>query len=86
MVYNKYIMKSRSIYYIIKYYLYYIILNFGKPIAMLSTYFKLVSCLDYSLTLKMEAIYSSETSVHVQLPAGSYIPKDRIIHNHRIIT
>jgi hypothetical protein len=36
----------------------------------------LVSCSDYSSTLKMEAIYLSETSVDFQLTTRRYISKD----------
>jgi hypothetical protein len=38
--------------------------------------FNLVSCLAYSLMLKMEAIYSSETSVNFQWTTRRYIPED----------
>jgi hypothetical protein len=44
--------------------------------------FKLVSCSAYFFTLKMEAIYSSETSVDSQRPSRRYIPKYGTIHNH----
>jgi hypothetical protein len=37
--------------------------------------------LAYSLTLKMEATCSSETSVDFQRTTGHYIPKDRTLHN-----
>jgi hypothetical protein len=40
-------------------------------------------CLVYSSTLKMEAIYSSETSVDSQRTEGRYIPEDRTLHNYR---
>jgi hypothetical protein len=36
---------------------------------------------DFS-TLKMEAIRSSETSVHTR-PTQCHIPEDRILHSHR---
>jgi hypothetical protein len=42
-----------------------------------------VSCLAYSPTLKMEVIYSSETSVDFQWITCSYISEDRALHNHR---
>jgi hypothetical protein len=45
---------------------------------------ELVSCLAYFLTLKMEAICSSETSVGSQWTTRRYIPEDGTIHNHRI--
>jgi hypothetical protein len=35
-----------------------------KPAALLAPYFMMVSCLAYFSTLKMEAIYYSETSVY----------------------
>jgi hypothetical protein len=34
-------------------------------------------------TLKMEAIYSSETSVATQQTARRHIPEDDTLHNHR---
>jgi hypothetical protein len=34
-------------------------------------------------TLKMEAIYSSETSVDTQQTTQRYIPEDGTLHNHR---
>jgi hypothetical protein len=42
----------------------------------------LVSCLAYFTTLKMTAIYSSETLVGLQLTTRRYIPEDGILHNH----
>jgi hypothetical protein len=45
--------------------------------------FRLVSCSDYSSTLKMEAVCSSETSVDFQRTTRRYIPQDRTLHNHR---
>jgi hypothetical protein len=44
--------------------------------------FTLVSCLAYSLTLKMEAMCSSEMSVDLQWTTRHYIPEDRTLHNH----
>jgi hypothetical protein len=35
------------------------------------------------LTLKMEVIYASETSIDFQLTTRPYIPEDRTLHNHR---
>jgi hypothetical protein len=35
------------------------------------------------LTLKMEAIYSSETSVDTQQTTRRYISEDGTLHNHR---
>jgi hypothetical protein len=43
----------------------------------------LVSCLSYSSTLKMEANYSSETSVEFQYTTWHYILEDITLHNHR---
>jgi hypothetical protein len=42
-----------------------------------------VSCSAYSSILKMEAIYSSETSIDFQRTTWRYIPEDSIVHNHR---
>jgi hypothetical protein len=44
--------------------------------------FMLVSCLPYSLTSKMEAAFSSETSVDFQQITWRYTPDDRTLHNH----
>jgi hypothetical protein len=44
--------------------------------------FTLVSCSVYSSTLKVEAIYSSETWVVFQRTTRSYNPEDRNLHNH----
>jgi hypothetical protein len=44
--------------------------------------FMLVSCLSYSLTLKMEVICSSGTSVDFQWTTWWYVPEDRTIHSH----
>jgi hypothetical protein len=41
----------------------------------------LVSCSACSLTLKMEATCSSETSADFQRTTQRYIPEDRILHN-----
>jgi hypothetical protein len=43
-------------------------------------YFMLVSCLAYSLILKIEAVFSSKVSVDFQRPTWHYIPKDRTLH------
>jgi hypothetical protein len=37
----------------------------------------------FSSTLKMEAIYSSETSVASQQTTRRHIPEDDTLHNHR---
>jgi hypothetical protein len=42
--------------------------------------FTLVSYSDYSSTLKMEAMCSSETSVYLQRTTRSYIPDDNTLH------
>lgn len=44
-----------------------------------------VSCMGYSPTLKMEATYSSETSVDFQQATWYYIPEDRTVHNHTTV-
>jgi hypothetical protein len=44
--------------------------------------FTLVSCLAYSLALKMEVICSSETSVDFQQSTRHYIPEARMLYNH----
>jgi hypothetical protein len=44
--------------------------------------FVLVSCSAYSLTKKMEAICSSETSVDFQRATLCYIPEQRTLQNH----
>jgi hypothetical protein len=51
--------------------------------ALLATCFMLVSRLTYSLTPKMEATRSDETSVEFQLTTWYYIPGDRTLRNHR---
>jgi hypothetical protein len=40
------------------------------------------SFVDFSSTLKLEAIFSSETSVHTKSTWG-HIPEDGIVHSHR---
>jgi hypothetical protein len=45
--------------------------------------FTLVSCSAYFSTLKMETIFSSETSVDFQRTTRSYIPEDSTLRNHR---
>jgi hypothetical protein len=49
-------------------------------ILLLAAYFMLVSCLSYSLTLKMEAMRSSETSADVQRTTWRYILEIGILH------
>jgi hypothetical protein len=43
----------------------------------------LVGLLDFSSTLKMEALCSSETSVATQQTTRRHIPEDDTLHNHR---
>jgi hypothetical protein len=43
----------------------------------------LVSCSAYSSTLKMEAMFSSKTSVNFQRTTQRYIPEDSALYNHR---
>jgi ABC-type uncharacterized transport system permease subunit len=50
--------------------------------AVLGTCFVLVSCLVYSLILKVEVICSSETSVDFQWSVQSCNPEDRTLHKH----
>jgi hypothetical protein len=50
--------------------------------ALLATSLSLVSCLAYSLTLKMETTFSSETSVGFHWITQHYIPEHGILHNH----
>jgi hypothetical protein len=51
--------------------------------SFICTCFKLFSCLAYSSTLKMQGIYSSETSVDFQRFTWRYIPEERTHHTHR---
>jgi hypothetical protein len=53
-----------------------------KMVVLLATCFTQVSCLAYSLTLKMEAIWSSKMYVAFQQTAWRYIPEDRTLHHH----
>jgi hypothetical protein len=48
----------------------------------LSSAFTLVSCSAYFLTLKMEAVCSSGSSVDFQWTARCYITEDSPLHNH----
>jgi hypothetical protein len=45
--------------------------------------FTLVSCSVWSSTLKMETIYSSDTSVDFQRTTRRYIPENSTLRNHR---
>jgi hypothetical protein len=44
--------------------------------------FKAKMCFAYSSVYKIQAKYSSETSVEFQLTTRCYIPEDRTFHNH----
>jgi hypothetical protein len=50
---------------------------------LLDTCFYAGSCLVYSSTLKMEALFSSETSIDIERTTRRYIPEDSTLHNHR---
>jgi hypothetical protein len=50
--------------------------------ALLAACFMPVSCVAYSLTLKMEAIYFSEMVVDFHYTTQHYIPEDRTFHSH----
>jgi hypothetical protein len=50
--------------------------------AKCATCFILVSCLAYSLTLKMRATCSSEMLVDLHLATWHYIPEDRTLQNN----
>jgi hypothetical protein len=45
----------------------------------------LLSCLFYSLTLKMEEMYSSETSIDFQRTTWRYIAEDRTLQSELLI-
>jgi hypothetical protein len=49
----------------------------NKNLVLIGSCFRLISCLTYSSTLKMEPTCSSETSVDFQRTRQRYIPKDR---------
>jgi hypothetical protein len=51
--------------------------------AVLDISFVLISCLTYSLTLKMGTIFSSETSVDFEWNTGHYISKDNPRENFK---
>jgi hypothetical protein len=53
--------------------------------APLATLFTLVSCLAYSLTLKMEATFSPETSLDFQRTTRRYIREDRTLENNPVL-
>jgi hypothetical protein len=50
-----------------------------------AAYFLLVSCLDYSPTLRTEVTYSSETSVNFQWTIQCYIQENRSIPTYSIL-
>jgi hypothetical protein len=56
---------------------------FGKQIAVLATCWMLISCLAYSLALKMEITYSSEILVNFQWTTWYYIPEDRTLNGKK---
>jgi hypothetical protein len=49
--------------------------------AVLDAWFLVVDCLDYSLTLKMKEICSSETSVKFYRSIQCHIPENSIFQN-----
>jgi hypothetical protein len=53
------------------------------PVFRLTATYLLVGLLDFSLTLKMEALCSSEKSVATQRTTWRHIPEDDTLHNHR---
>jgi hypothetical protein len=55
----------------------------SKQVARRAPVFTLVSCSPYFSTLKMEAIFSSETSVDTPRTTRRYIPEDGTLHNYR---
>jgi hypothetical protein len=52
----------------------------SKQNVLFATCFTLLSCMAYSLTLKMEEICSSETSVDFQWTTQRYIPEGRTLN------
>jgi hypothetical protein len=52
--------------------------------ALLATCSTLVSCLNFSSILKMEATFSSETSVEFQQTTRRYVPQDRALQTYYI--
>jgi hypothetical protein len=53
--------------------------------ALLAASFMLVSCLDYSSVVQMEAKCSSETSTEFQRTAPRYVPEDRTLQDSRFL-
>jgi hypothetical protein len=52
--------------------------------VLLPTAFMLAYCLDYYMTLKMEAIYFSETSVDIERTTWRYIPENTSLYKEVI--
>jgi hypothetical protein len=59
-------------------------LPFSEADIFIAAYFKMISCITYSSTLKMEATCSSETSVDFQPSIWRYNPEYRTLRNHQI--
>jgi hypothetical protein len=57
--------------------------EYAKSKALLATYFRMVACLAYSSNLKIDATFSSETSVESQRTTRRYIPEHKTLHNRR---
>jgi hypothetical protein len=79
---------SKTIYLCVCVYIYTLNINYPAKYSKLSVYrlclppaFTLVSCSAYSSTLKMEAIWSSETTVDFQRTTRRYISEDITLHN-----
>lgn len=49
--------------------------------ALITTCFILISCVAYSVTMKMKATYSSIKSADFQRTAQRYTPEDKIVKN-----
>jgi hypothetical protein len=61
---------------------YYLLIYTTVEVHSLPSAFTLVYCSAYSSTLKMEAIFSSETSVDFQRTIQRYIPEYSTLLNH----
>jgi hypothetical protein len=53
-----------------------------KEYVKQETNMKQTTSLAYALTLKMEAIFSSQMTLHFQWSIGCYIPQHRTLHKH----
>jgi hypothetical protein len=53
----------------------------SKKLALLAACFVLISCLAYSLTVKIEVTCYSKMLVDFQWTVEHYIPEDKILHN-----